>query len=154
MISPNWEIVSRWILQRIPGWYLSYTKRYHRVMQKNVPHLDDIFHIPEDIIELCKKNCPTWTISPNWAASLSTSFCRLRLRVRPRMKATLGNIEPHKNHLRIFFLTWSQTRASCYSPNLISQRAGRPGCSLHWNGQVTLSWASLQASFLNTIGWF
>ena len=29
-------------------------------------------------------------------------------------------------------LTWSQTRASCSFPNLLSQLAGQPGCSLHW----------------------
>ena len=187
-----WTIFS--FYEEAPG---RYVQRYY---------LDDIFqHIVQvytwvksfkhlQDLELCKS---TWTISPNWAASPSTSFCRLKLSERPRTKATLaknqlrfaaslrpiglGNLATDQNqewarpidrgfqgcqpdHLTQValeqlgpkkigtnkkwdqqkigtkknwdqqeigtsgHLTWSQTRASCSFPNLLSQLAGQPGC--------------------------
>ena len=41
--------------------------------------------------------------------------------------------------LRCSILTWSQTTASCCFPTLISQLAGQPGYSLHWNGIALIS---------------
>ena len=80
----------------------------------------------------------TWTISPNWAASPSTSFCRLTLSVPPRIKATLEVFLKMEQLERA--LTWSQTTGPCCFPIPLWQPAGQQGCSLRW--QVNL-WLGL-----------